>query len=50
MTYQVIVNGQVVKEYDDKRTAYIYCHMKGYIYCGKGWYWLIGAKIVEALK
>lgn len=50
MTYQVIVNGQVVKEYDDKRTAYIYCHMRGYVYYGKGEYWLVGAKIMEALK
>lgn len=45
--YRVFVDGEVVKEYPDKYRCYIYCHMKGYIMSGKGYYWLVGAEIKE---
>ncbi|MBQ9737948.1 MAG: hypothetical protein IJV75_00325 [Alphaproteobacteria bacterium] len=45
--YQVIVKGEVVKEYPDKYRCYIYCHTRGYIMSGKGYYFLVGATILE---
>lgn len=47
MKYQVIVDGEVVKEYSDKFRAYIYCHLHGYILSGRCYMFLIGAEIKE---
>lgn len=47
MAYQIIINGHVVKEYPDKFRAYVWCHMHGYIRSGRGYYWLVKAKIKE---
>lgn len=45
--YQVVVNGKVVKEYEHKLQAIIWCFLKGYGYEGKGYRWIIGAEIRE---
>lgn len=45
--YQIIVDGEVVKEYPHKLQAVIWCFMHGYAYEGKGYKWIIGAEIRE---
>lgn len=47
--YQIIIDGNVVKEYEHKLQAIIWCFLKGYGYQkGNGTdRWIIGAKIKE---
>lgn len=49
MTYQVIVNNKIIKEYPYRIQAVIWCFLKGYGYQrGNGSYrWIIGAEIKE---
>lgn len=40
MTYKVLVNNTVVKEYPTELQALIYCFTNGYVSTGRGWYFL----------
>jgi hypothetical protein len=52
MTYQIIVDNEIVKEYEHKLQAVIWCFLKGYGYQkGRGSdRWIIGAEIREVQK
>lgn len=45
--YQIVVNGEVVKEYEHKLQAIIWCFMNGYVYEGNRHRWISGAEIKE---
>lgn len=47
MTYQVIINNKVIKEYPYRIQAVIWCILKRYVYEGDGHRWIIGAEIKE---
>jgi hypothetical protein len=47
MTYQVIINNKVIKEYQHRIQAVVWCFMHGYGYAGKGHRWISGAEIRE---
>lgn len=47
MKYQIIVDGEVVKEYEHKLQALAWCHTHGYVVSGKGVKWIVGAEIRE---
>lgn len=47
MKYQIVVDGEVVKEYEHKLQALAWCFINGYAYEGEGHRWIIGAEIRE---
>ena len=47
MIYQVIVDNEVIKEYEHREQAVIWCYMNGFIVSGKGYKWLVNAEIRE---
>ena len=38
--YSVYVNNEKVKSYKYEIQAITYCFLKGYVTCGRGWYFL----------
>ena len=47
MKYQVVVDGEVVKEYEHKLQALAWCYNNGHVVSGKGMKWIVGAEIKE---
>lgn len=47
MKYQIIVKGEVVKEYEHKLQALAWCYTHGYVMSGRGMKWIVGAEIRE---
>lgn len=45
--YQIIVDGEVVKEYEHKLQVLAWCYNNGHVVSGKGMKWIVGAEIRE---
>ena len=50
MTYKVLVNNTVVKEYPIMLQAIIYCFMKGYVTSAYKWYFLNDKVKIEEVE
>ena len=38
--WQIIIDNEIIKEYKYEAQAITYCFLNGYIYSGRGWYFL----------